>query len=136
MRYLLDTNVFSEIRKGQRADPKVGAWFESVDDDALCLSVLVIGEIRTGIERRRRKDPKTALALETWLVGIERDFSDRILPISHEIAEIWGQLNGLRPMSCIDSLLAATCLVHRLVLVTRNVEDIADTGVDYLNPFE
>jgi predicted nucleic acid-binding protein len=136
MNYLLDTNVISELRKGRRADTNVQIWFKDAPDEGLYLSVLVIGELRTGVERRRRRDPETAQVLERWLNGIERDFAERILPIDIATADQWGHLNGGDPLSCVDSLLAATALRHDLTLVTRNTRDIRTTGVKYLNPFK
>ena len=136
MSYLLDTNVISELRKGQRCHPRVTAWFASVPDHTLYLSVLVIGEIRRGIERIRRRDVQTATTLEVWLMQIVTQHRDRILPVTREVAEEWGRMNAIGSFSTIDSLLAATAQVHGLTLVTRNVTDIAGTGVAYLNPFE
>lgn len=128
MNYLLDTNVISELRKGERTNLSVRHWFDAVPDAALFLSVLVIGELRTGVERRRRHNPHTAQVLEQWLNGIERDFTDRILPIDITTADQWGRLNGANPLSCVDRLLAATAIRHDLTLVTRNVKDIRSTG--------
>lgn len=135
MSYLLDTNVISELRKGQRCDPRVAAWMASVPDRALYLSVLVIGEIRRGIERIRQRDVQAAMTLETWLRQVVTQHQDRILPVSREVAEAWGRMNAIRSYPTVDSLLAATAQVHSLTLVTRNVTDIAGTGVAYLNPF-
>jgi len=134
--YLLDTNVISELRKGQRCHPRVAAWIASVPDHALYLSALVIGEIRRGIERMRQRDVQAATTLETWLMQVVTQHQDRILSVTREVTESWGRMNALRSYSTIDSLLAATAQVHGLTLVTRNVMDIAGTGVAYLNPFE
>ncbi len=136
MSYLIDTNVISELRKGQRCDPNVAQWFAAVADIEIYLSVLVIGELRCGVERIRRRDPAAAAALETWLKRIMKSFDGRILAVNYEVAEEWGRMNALTPLSTIDSLLAATARVHGLTLVTRNVKDIVNAGVSYLNPFE
>ena len=133
--HLLDTNVASETRKGPRINANVETWFESVDDDDLFLSVLVIGEIRKGIELARSKDPAKAHALEGWLTGLEHQFGEKVLPITPAVAEQWGRLSAIRPLSTVDGLLAATAMVHDLTLVTRNVTDVAHTGVALLNPF-
>ena len=133
--YLLDTNVASEMRKGRRINAHVLAWFESVDDDNLFLSVLVVGEIRKGIEQARFKDAVKARALEGWLTGLEQRFGDRVLPVTPAVADQWGRLSAIRPLSIVDGLLAATAMVHDLTLVTRNVTDVAHTGVNLLNPF-
>jgi len=133
--YLLDTNVASEMRKGRRINASVLAWFESVDSDNMFLSVLVVGEIRKGIEQARSKDPVKAHALEEWLNGLEQRYGNRVLPITPAVADQWGRLSAVRPLSIVDGLLAATAMVHDLTLVTRNVTDVAHTGVNLLNPF-
>lgn len=133
--YLLDTNVVSETRKGRRINDNVVAWLESVDDDDLFLSVLVIGEIRKGVEQARSKDAVKARALEAWLTGLEHRYGDRVLPITPLVADQWGRLGAIRPLSTVDGLLAATAIVYDLTLVTRNVTDVAHTGVNLLNPF-
>lgn len=135
MTYLLDTNVVSELRKRDRCHPRVAAWFESVEDGDVCLSVLVVGEIRAGIEAVRRRDAGKAAALEAWLRRLVRDHGERILPIDRAVAEEWGRLSATRSGSVIDTLLAATARVHGLTLVTRNVRDVAWTGVPCLDPF-
>jgi hypothetical protein len=133
--YLIDTNVISEVRKGPRADPNVSAWYGSISDDSLYLSVLVLGEIRRGIERRRPQDAGQAAALERWLAAILRGFSDRILPIDRAVADEWGRMGVSRPISVVDGLIAATAKVHAMTLVTRNIADVRDLGVAALNPF-
>lgn len=136
MSVLLDTNVVSELRKGERTNPHVRAWFRTVADTDLHLSVLVIGELRHGIERVRIRDAKQATALERWLQRVTREHADRILPIDRRVAEQWGRLSAVRNGSPVDVLMAATALVHELILVTRNTRDVAWTGVAFLNPFE
>lgn len=136
MSLLADTNVVSELRKGDRAHPRVRAWFEAVADTDLHLSVLVVGELRRGIERVRAKDAKQAVALERWLQRLTREHADRILPVDRRVAEQWGRFSAERNGSSVDVLMAATALVHELVLVTRNTRDVAWTGVACMNPFE
>jgi len=133
---LLDTNVLSELRKGARANARLRGWFDGVAADEIYLSVLVIGELRRGIELVRRRDARQAAALERWLTRVTADQADRILPVDEAVADHWGRLTASRPGSVIDTLMASTALVHGLVLVTRNVKDVAWTGVAYLNPFE
>lgn len=134
--FLLDTNVVSELRKGERADPGVLGWFEAVDSDELYLSVLVIGEIRRGIELIRRRDPSSAQSLEAWLARLRRQFAERILPVDDEVAQLWGTLGLEQPLPPIDGLLAATALCHGLVLVTRNEADVSRAPIRVLNPFQ
>lgn len=133
--YLVDTNVVSELRKGARADPGVREWISSVGDGGLFLSVLVVGELRRGVERVARRDPTSAEALDGWLAGIARDYEDRILPVDAMVAEEWGRINVPDPLPVIDGLLAATAIVHDLTLVTRNTADIEATPATTLNPF-
>ena len=135
MSYLLDTNVVSETRR-RTPDPNMLAWFDAVDHRDLFVSVLTIGELTMGIERRRHTDPRTADALAHWLNGIETLFADQLVPIDAAIAATWGGLNAARPLPTIDSLLAATAIVKGLTLVTRNVKDVAETGVSILNPWQ
>ena len=136
MNYLIDTNIISEVRKGRRCDPNVANWYETIEDASLYLSVLVIGEIRKGIERVRPKDDAQANAIENWLIAVDKAFGERILPIDLAVANEWGRLNARRPLPVIDGLLAATAKIHRMTLVTRNTADIVDLDVHILNPFE
>lgn len=132
--YLLDTNVVSELRK-RHPDPHVLAWAASVPDRSLFLSALVIGEIRKGVENVRRRDGRRAEALDQWLSQLRRQYADRVLPVTPEIAECWGRLGSPDPLPAIDGLLAATALVHGLTLVTRNHKDVGRTGVPVEDPF-
>ncbi len=134
MSWLVDTNVLSELRKGDRADAGVRAWFDDAREDDLFTSVLVLGEIRRGIESIRRRDVPSAMALEGWLERLAIDFAERVLPVDARVADRWGSLNVPDPIPTVDGLLAATALVHDLVLVTRNVRDVARTGVRILDP--
>ena len=135
-RYLIDTNVISELRKKERCNPNVWQWFETVDDSEIFLSVLVIGELRSGIERIRRRDPQAAFHLNNWLQEVINNYSDRIFPVTQEIAEAWGIMNVPDPVSTVDGLLAATAKIHNCVLVTRNVKDICRCDVTFYNPFK
>lgn len=135
MSYLVDTNVISELRKGQRCDPGVTSWFAGVSSEEIYLSALTVGEIRKGIENIRRRDERTAEVLEAWLAELVAIYSDRILSVDEGIAEQWGRYNVPDPQPVLDSLLAATASIHGLTLVTRNVKHVERTGVDCLNPF-
>ncbi len=135
MSYLLDTNVISELRKRERGDVGVVRWAASVDPAALFTSVLVIGEIRRGIELKRRSDPAQAVALESWLEQIRIGLGARILPVDERVADAWGRLGVPDPLPATDGLIAATALVHGLTVITRNVGDLGRAGVKTLNPF-
>lgn len=134
MSFLLDTNVVSELRR-PRPDTGVLAWFDSVGSDELRLSVLVLGEIRQGIEQLARRDADQAATYEKWLLELRDLFADRVVPVTAEITDLWGRLNVPDRLPAVDGLLAATALVHGWTLVTRNTADIARTGVRLLNPF-
>jgi predicted nucleic acid-binding protein len=133
--YLIDTNVISELRKGDRCNGGVRDWFTGVDGETVYFSSLVIGELRRGIERIRRRDPASAQRLEAWLKRLKSQYRHRILAVTEEIAELWGQFGIDQPVPPIDGLLAATALYHDLALVTRNTEDVSRTPVRVLNPF-
>lgn len=135
MSYLLDTNVISELRKGDRADPGVAAWFAGIGEEEIYLSVLTIGEIRRGIENLRRRDPAGASALDGWLARVSGAYGERILPVDRAIAEEWGRMSVPDPLPVVDGLLAATAVVLGLTLVTRNVADVESTGALLLDPF-
>ena len=135
MSYLVDTNVVSELRKRERANQGVVNWFRSREPEELYLSVLVIGELRRGAARVRRRDPAFGVVLDRWVAEIGERFSDRILPVDHAIAECWGEVSAHPTLPDVDSLLAATALVHDLTVVTRNVRHIAPSGARCLDPF-
>lgn len=135
MRYLVDTNIISELGKGRRCNSGVSAWYRSVEPGIVCLSVLVIGELRAGVEKLRRRDANRASAVERSLILVVDLFADRILGIDRRIAERWGKLQGYRRIPTVDGLIAATVLVHDLTVVTRNLRDFAPTGARCLNPF-
>jgi predicted nucleic acid-binding protein len=133
--FLIDTNVLSELRKGDRTDAGVRQWFSGTDASELFVSVLTLGEIRRGIEGLRRRDPVSAQHLEVWFAGVQSRHAARILPVTVAVAETWGRLGIPDPIPVVDGLLAATALEYGLTLVTRNVEDMKRTGVGLLNPF-
>ena len=136
MNYLIDTNIISEVRKGARCDANVAQWYDSIDDAAIYLSVLVLGEIRKGVERARTTDPDQARALEKWLVTVRGSFAERILPIDQAVADEWGRMTAKRPVSTVDALLAASAKVHGMTLATPNLSDVIGLGAKVINPFE
>ena len=135
MSFLVDTNVLSELRKAERANANVRAWFDGVGEDDLYLSVLVIGELRRRIAGVAQRDPAAATALDGWLRAVISHYAERILDVTVDVAQASGTFNVPDPLPVVDSLLAATAHVHGLTVVTRNVVDIARTGVPVLDPF-
>ncbi len=134
--FLLDTNVVSEVRKGRRSDSNVSNWYAGVEESALFISSLTLGEIRRGIElARQRGDVGQAETLEAWLETVVERFSGRILTVDADVADTWGRMSTLRPVPVVDALLAATAGVHDMTLVTRNISDVEGLGVHVLDPF-
>jgi len=134
MPYLLDTCIVSELRK-PLVNPGLSSWLSGIRPDEVYLSVLTIGEIRTGIEQHRPRNPSGAGNLERWLLGLETHYAERILPITAKVADRWGRLSPNQPLPAVDGLIAATGLEHLLTVVTRNVADFRRSGVNTLNPF-
>ena len=134
MPFLLDTNVVSEIQR-PHPDHRVIAWVTSVHQLDLHTSALVIGEIRRGIERLRRRDAPQAAKLDIWAAELLERFGDRVLPVTTGVAEAWGLLGSRRPLSDVDGLLVATAFAHGLTFVSREAERYADLGVDVLDPW-
>jgi toxin FitB len=134
MPYLLDTCIVSELRK-PGINPGVLAWISSIDPSEAFLSVLTIGEIRSGIELHRLRNPAGAGNLERWLLGLETHYAERILPITAKVADRWGRLSPSQPLPAVDGMIAASGLEYQLIVVTRNVSDFQGSGVSTLNPF-
>lgn len=135
MTFLLDTGIVSEARR-PRGSPHVKRWLASVPGRELFLSVLVLSEVRQGVERLGRRDPAQAAGFDAWLSRLETEYADRLLPVTVAVAQEWGRMNVADPLPVVDSLLAATAKVHGMTLVTRNTADVAVTGVSMLNPFD
>ena len=135
MSYLLDTNVLSEPLKPQPSR-EVEAWLEAVSPDSLHLSVLCLGEIRSGIDRLG--DGRRKAQLIRWLeVDLPAWFGERILPIDRAVADRWGHLLAThRQLDPVDAMLAATALVHNLRMVTRNTQHFSVAGLELINPWE
>lgn len=131
--YLVDTNVISEARRG--SVPAI-TWLRSVDPLSVHLSTLTLGEIMRGIALKQKTDPKAAGHLAEWLRKLRHDHADRILPVTDAISVEWGRIAAIRPRGDIDGLIAATAIVHDLILVTRNVKDFEDTGASFIDPWD
>ena len=138
MKYLLDTCVISELAN-RRPNAEVVAWLRKQAPESLYVSSITIGELEKGIAKRG--GDARGIALADWLRNeVLAAFADRILPVSKEVSLEWGRICGEaeragRKRPAIDALIAATASVHRLKLVTRNVDDMAGMGVPIFNPF-
>jgi len=133
--YLLDTNVLSELRKRDRANRFLLAWFDTVESHELYVSVVTVGELRRGAKMLGKRDAVASAVISRWLRTLLEGFGDRILPIDRPVAEEWGRLTAGPGISPIDGLLAATARIHRLTLVTRNIRDVQHADVQAFNPF-
>lgn len=135
--YLLDTNIVSELRKGMKADSNVLSWAKVVSTSSLFISVITILEIEAGVLQKERKDPLQGAILRSWLdLHVLPSFADRILNVDVAVAVRCAKLHIPDPRSERDALIAATALVHGLIVVTRNTKDFDKTGVELLNPWE
>jgi toxin FitB len=135
---LIDTNVVSELRKVRsgKADPRVADWSERVDAADLHLSVISLQELEIGILQVSRRDAPQGRLLRAWLEQqLLPAFAGRILPITAEIARRSAPLHVPDPLPVRDGLIAATALVHRMAVVTRNVGDFQRTGAAVINPW-
>jgi predicted nucleic acid-binding protein len=130
--YLLDTCVVSEAR---RHTPQAVAWIRSAQPDTLFISAITVGEIMKGIMMKMRVDAPTAAPLVRWLDELRFVYASRILPVDDAVATTWGRMMGQRTRPVVDALIAATARVNNKVLVTRNVRDFGDMGVEIVDPW-
>jgi toxin FitB len=134
--YLLDTNVLSELRRRDRTDPKVAAWADDIDAGDLFLSAITILEIEAGTLMVQRRDEAQGAMLRAWIDGkVLPAFAGRILPVDTVVAQRCARLHVPDPRAERDALIAATALVHRLTVATRNIADFQAMGVGLLNPW-
>lgn len=131
--YLLDTNVVSELRR-VRPHGAVAAWLAEVADEHLHLSAISLGELQAGVEITREQDRERAAAIEAWIDQVEQTWN--VLSMDGRAFRVWARLMHRRSDEVIeDAMIAATAIVHNLVVVTRNVRDFEPLGVGTLNPF-
>ena len=137
--FILDTNVVSELRKIRlgRADKNVAQWADSVDSVDLYLSAITVQELEIGVLLAERRDPPQGAIFRVWFEShVLPAFAGRILPVDTAVAKRSAALHVPDPRPVIDSLIAATALVHGMTVVTRNVADFQSSGVSILNPWE
>ncbi len=133
-KYLLDTNVVSEVRK-PKPHGGVVAWLSHLRDEQVFLSAVTLGELQAGVERTRHHDPAKAREIELWIDQIESTFA--VLPMDAECFREWGRIMHRRPDHLVeDEMIAATARTHELIVVTRNEDDFAHLAVAVLNPFK
>ncbi|MEQ1537176.1 MAG: type II toxin-antitoxin system VapC family toxin [Burkholderiaceae bacterium] len=131
--YLLDTNVVSEFRR-LRPHGAVLAWLSAVDDAELNISAVTLGEIQAGIELTREQDAAKAASIEFWADQVADTYN--VLPMTAEVFRLWAKLMHRQSDTVTeDAMIAATAMVHKLTVVTRNVNDFERFGVKIVNPF-
>ncbi|NBW58375.1 type II toxin-antitoxin system VapC family toxin [bacterium] len=131
--YLLDTNIISELRK-PRPYPELVSWLRNIPDSSLYISAVTIGEIQAGIEITREQDIAKAMMIEEWAIQISQTYN--ILPMNADIFRIWAKLMHKESDTVNeDAMIAATAIVHNLIVVTRNIRDFNRFQVKTYNPF-
>lgn len=136
--FILDTNVVSELRKVRsgKADENVAKWADSVSATDLYLSPITVQELELGVLLSERRDPTQGALLRAWLDNrVLPAFTGRVLPIDTAVAQCSARLHVPDPRPVRDALIAATALVYRMTVVTRNVIDFEPTGVKIINPW-
>jgi toxin FitB len=131
--YLLDTNVLSELRR-PRPHGAVVSWLQSVADAELHLAAITVGELQAGVEITRTQDAAKAAEIESWIDLVSATYN--VLPMDAAAFRVWARLLHGRPDELVeDAMIAATAVVHRLTVVTRNMRDFARLGAPAFNPF-
>jgi predicted nucleic acid-binding protein len=138
LKYLLDTNVISELRKvgDGKADGNVTNWVGARASDEMCISAITILELERGILGIQRRDAAQGARLREWMDSrVRPEFAGRVLPIDDAVATRCAHLHIPDRRNEADALIAATALVHGLTVVTRNVQDFDGTGVIVVDPW-
>lgn len=134
IRYLLDTNVISELRK-TRPHGAVVEWLETLRAEQIFLSAVTVGELQTGVELTRRQDTAKAHELESWLSYVESTFA--FVPVDAACFREWARLMAGKSIALEgDAVIAATARVHGFIVATRDEKDFKHLGVEILNPFK
>jgi predicted nucleic acid-binding protein len=134
IRYLLDTNVVSELRK-VKPHGAVVAWLASLRPEQILISAVTMAELQTGVKLTYRQDPVKASDIESWLMSLEMSFA--FVPMDAACFKVWARLMAGRPDTLrVDAMIAATARVHGLTVATRNEKDFKHLGVEIVNPFQ
>lgn len=136
MNILVDTNVISELRRGRNADSRVLRWFGAIAPENVFTSVIVLGELRRGIELLARRDRRQADTLAQWYDIIRERLADRVLVVDEPVMTVWARISTPDILTAYDGLIAATALRHGLTVATRNLRDYRRSGVQVVNPWE
>jgi toxin FitB len=133
-RYLLDTNVVSELRK-TRPYGAVVSWLKPLKSEQIFISAVTMGEFQSGVELTRRQDPSKAQEIEQWMASVETSFA--FLPMDHTCFREWSRLMFRKPTALRqDAMIAATARIHGLTVATRDEKDFRELGVEIVNPFK
>jgi toxin FitB len=133
--FLIDTNVVSELKRGRNAAAAVATWFTALPAEQVFTSVVVLGEIRRGIELLARRDKRQAEMLERWYASMRRQLGSRVLPVDEPVMMTWSRISVPDPLPAYDGLIAATALVHGMMVATRNTADFRRVGVIAVDPW-
>jgi len=133
VKVLVDTNVLSEVQRGRNAAPNVVAWFAQIPRDQVFTSVVVLGEIRRGIELLARRDKAQAAVFERWYAAMRDRFEDRVLVVDERVMTIWSRISVPNMLPAYDGLIAATALAHGMTVATRDMTDSRRAGIDAIN---
>jgi predicted nucleic acid-binding protein len=133
-RFLLDTNVVSELRK-TKPHGAVLAWLKELQESQIYLSAVTIGELQAGVEQTRAQDPNKAGQIQSWIDLLEESY--QVLPMDSLCFREWARLMNRKPDDLVeDGMIAATARIHQLVVATRNERDFTSLGVQVFNPFK
>jgi predicted nucleic acid-binding protein len=132
-KYLLDTNVVSELRK-PKPHGGVLVWLKGLKDEQIFLSAVTFGELQRGIERTRSQNRIKAEEIESWVERLAG--TSQLLPMDTSCFREWARLmEGKQEHLLEDAMIAATARTHGLVVATRNDKDFAQLDVAVENPF-